>query len=372
MVRVSIHNTLSSNLRRTIFCHMQVTLLLYCALAVATPAVAQSDECPCTVGPSGRDEVADCDTQQIGDELPDCLPANVTILRLSGNLITQLDNTTFASLPDLMRVELYMNQISSVAADTFVNNPAVIQVFLNINNLTELLPGTFSYTPLLNSLYLDYNNLTQLDGSIFYNNTELTYLSAEYNLLTSLDRSSFAEVPSLRYLLLCGNRLEYVAGDAFADLPLLRELHLCENSLVQLEPGLFSPLPQLTILWLGSNSLVDLPLDAFVNGSSVIEYVFVENNALQALDAALVSGWPRLLGMRLYGNPWLCDCSLQPAVQWLSSQLWAGVPSGYCAAPPELQGQLLADAVPPLCCGADCNSTTTEESDTSTTASGQP
>lgn len=336
---------------------MQLTLVVLSALALSSAALAQSEDCPCAVGASGRDVVASCSDQGIGDQLPDCLPANVTILQLSGNLITQLDNQTFAALPDLARVEVYMNQISSVAADTFVNNPAVIQVFLNINNLTELPPGTFSYTPRLGSLYLDYNNLTQLDGSIFYNNTQLAYLSVEHNLLTRLERSAFAEVASLRYLLLCGNRLEFVAGDAFADLPLLRELHLCHNRLLTLEPGLFSPLPQLTILWLGDNRLVDLPADAFINGSSSIEYVFVENNALQSLDGQMVSGWSGLLGMRLYGNPWRCDCSLQPAVEALSA-LWGGVPGAYCQQPEQLQGQTLADAVLPLCCQGDCDNTT--------------
>lgn len=115
------------------------------------------------------------------------------------------------------------------------------------------------------------------------------YLDCQDRGLTSIPPEWPADV---QHLLLARNQLQVLRDGTFAHLKQLRSLDLQQNQISRVEDGAFSGLEQLHTLLL-------------------------QHNRLSALSEEALITLPRLRYLRLYSNPWLCDCQLDSLVRTL-------------------------------------------------------
>jgi Leucine-rich repeat (LRR) protein len=175
----------------------------------------------------------------------------ITNQRLKLLIESQQSKIDFISL---LEINLYDNQLTSLAADTFKSFPNLTVISLSSNHIISLDKDVFSKTPNLNLLFLDNNRLTTLDRSIFSKLRKLTVLYLDNNQITTVDRDIFSKLISLNELCLDHNRFAQIDHITFARLVNLTKLDLSHNHLKSpLDPGLFIPMTKLEKLNLSNN-----------------------------------------------------------------------------------------------------------------------
>ncbi|XP_041942036.1 leucine-rich repeat-containing protein 17 [Alosa sapidissima] len=152
-----------------------------------------------------------------------------------------------------------------------------------------------------------------------------TYLDCQDRGLTSIPPGWPEDT---QHLLLARNRLQVLRDGTFAHLKQLRSLDLQQNWISRVEDGAFAGLDQLHSLLL-------------------------QNNRLRSLSEEPLTALPRLRYLRLYSNPWACDCQLDSLVRTLQ------VPSNRqlgnfakCEEPEQLRGHKLKKLKADLLCEA--------------------
>ena len=172
---------------------------------------------------------------------------------------------------------------------------------------------------------------------------DIKVLSFEYNGLTYLGMDHFAGYPALQEIYFSNNRIDTIAPDAFRGLRNLQILDLSGNKLTSfptealkhtkyvrevnfkgnpikyiLEDDL-KHLPNLEIISFENNWLERIHPKAFA-GSKKLEEINLVNNELKSLSSEMEAQLPESLKfLRLYQNPWNCDCKLRWLRQWIAS-----------------------------------------------------
>ncbi|GAB6024945.1 hypothetical protein CHUAL_010046 [Chamberlinius hualienensis] len=119
----------------------------------------------------------------IEDIYPSTLPSDTTVLDLSGNSITELENSSLSRLIDLENLNFAHNEINIIH------------------------PGAFRGLNKLKFLNLSYNNLRAIDSNAFKGLPRLKRLYLSKNYLSRIPEGTFGELVSLRYIDLANNPL---------------------------------------------------------------------------------------------------------------------------------------------------------------------
>jgi hypothetical protein len=161
----------------------------------------------------------------------------------------------------------------------------------NLNNLPR---DMFVRAKLLNlqKVYLSNCRIGQIDDNALHGLTNLVELDLSHNLLTSIPSETFRDVPFLRDVTLAHNPIQKIESYAFRTLPSLVKLDLSHCELQSIAPKAFEGVEHLESLKLNGNQLSEL----------------------RPRTVETLSG---LHGIELHDNPWLCDCHLRAAKQWL-------------------------------------------------------
>lgn len=180
------------------------------------------------------------------------------------------------------------------------------------NNLQILPKETFRRAGLQNlqRVYLKSCRVGQIDDQAFKGLTNLIELDLSYNLLTFIPSGTFQDVPFLRDLILSNNPIQKIDSHAFQYIPGLVRLDLSHCELQMIAPKAFE----------GVESMESLKL----NG-----------NRLTELRPRTVETLRRLHGVELHDNPWLCDCRLRAAKEWLTENNIPYPISPVCSGGPE-------------------------------------
>ena len=184
------------------------------------------------------------------------------------------------------------------------------------NQLTLLGMDAFRNYRSLQEIYLAHNRIDAIAPDAFRGLTNLQMLDLEGNQLTFVPSQAFGHVSTVRILIMKNNPIRYVAADAFRHLRNIEELNFENCWLKGIHPDAFRRLNRLNEI-----NLV--------------------NNELKGLDAQTVLP-PSVNVVRLYRNPWRCDCRLRWLRRWISS---TGVNWDFahntptCAAPEAVQGR---------------------------------
>ncbi len=157
-------------------------------------------------------------TQQVQDTIVALLPgvdaaddvtaADLTVIKaltLRDQGITALKAGDFDGLSALIRLDLGINQLSTLPDDVFSGLSSLKLLNLSDNSLSSLSADTFSGLSSLTGLNLGNNQLSSLPANIFSGLSALNWLSLSSNQLSSLPDGLFSGLSSLNSLFLSNN-----------------------------------------------------------------------------------------------------------------------------------------------------------------------
>ncbi|EPQ17292.1 ATP-dependent RNA helicase DDX18 [Myotis brandtii] len=144
-------------------------------------------------------------------QIPPLAAPEVTSLELAGNSITSIPDEAFNGLPNLERLDLSKNSITSsgIGPEAFKHLKKLVHLNMNGNSLAELPP---ELPPTLEELRVSENKLRAIDEERLSGLSRLVTLELEGNNLseTNLNPLAFRPLKSLSYLRLGRNRFRII------------------------------------------------------------------------------------------------------------------------------------------------------------------
>lgn len=146
-------------------------------------------------------------------QIPKNISNNVDEIDLSNNNISQVDASSFASLPKLYKINLANNQIDDVEREAFRGAENLRIIDLTNNSLTQMQPETFHEASRLEQLWLAGNPIELPNIGPFLDQKGLKLLDLENCNLTNSDLQGelFKPLVVLKSLNLMNNFFEGVS-----------------------------------------------------------------------------------------------------------------------------------------------------------------
>ncbi|XP_009068858.1 PREDICTED: TLR4 interactor with leucine rich repeats-like [Acanthisitta chloris] len=151
-------------------------------------------------------------------------------------------------------------------------------------------------------------------------------------------RTLLMHFPFLRSLNLSSNAMPVLSPAVFSNLGALRLLDLSSCSITYLHMDTFEGLGNLNTLLLRNNSLQDLDAP-FLLPLKTLFHLDLQHNSLVSVDTWSLQLMEAVPQVHLEGNPWVCDCTVEPLQRWLQRRQALQVT---CMSPPGLWGQEIA------------------------------
>lgn len=267
----------------------------------------------------------------------------LTELDLSHNALTTLQHGSFSGLHSLETLRLSHNNIRTVQLHAFGGLNNLHTLHLSYNDLYQLCRPWLLAMTSLRELYLDNNHISVLQERTLDKHSSLLHLDISHNGLKRVADGGFVGLTGVKVLNASDNELEVIPTVELQrmvslDILLMDSIgvtrlrrgdlsHLSVSSLsLSFLPRLqvvhqdaFSNLTRLRTLQLHDNpNLIFIHPRAF-QGVPLLHRVFVHNNQLVTLSAAIRDSLPMLDELHVYHNPLHCDCN----ILWLKRDLLA-------------------------------------------------
>ena len=189
--------------------------------------------------------------------LPASIRTDTTLLDLSHNQLTSLEDLSRVHLPQLRHLDVSHNSVRELDQQALSGLASLHSVDLSHNQMTVIWDRAFVHLTALTSLKLDHNGLNDsVTAEAFLGLSHLSHLDLSHNLLHVL-HNAFSHLPRLTWLSLSSNRLHQLQAGAMLGLHTLTYLDLTFNHLQMtsqsLPPGVFAPLSSLHDLHLHHN-----------------------------------------------------------------------------------------------------------------------
>jgi Leucine-rich repeat (LRR) protein len=225
---------------------------------------------------------------------------NLTVLRVIGNNLEQLDEDLFKSLTKLVSLDLSKNPLKRIQSKLFANLAALNELMLLGCQLFDLEPNTFHGLGNLNALILRSNKLTHLNEASFKGLKNLTQLDLRSNQLTEINEETFEDTCNLSRLELADNKLIDIRFGLNNQIGLqqLKCLNLSENKLEKFEINLRN-LEELDLTF--NRTLTRLRPGAYEN-LSYLKRLDLCNCSLKVVDANTFEGLLNLEHLNLAQN----------------------------------------------------------------------
>ncbi|ALC45109.1 CG5195 [Drosophila busckii] len=251
---------------------------------------------------------------------------NVVEIRLSNNLIAELQQGTFKQLPKLQYLDLSSNEISSVQPGALQQLDELQEFVLADNKLVELKDHVFEQLPTLLASHFQYNKLRFISPESFHNANSLVFLNLSNNQFRNLENTGLRSMRNLEVLDLSTNGVKLVSTMPLKSLNWLVELKMDNNQICRIQGSPFETMPRLRVLSMRNNQLRTIKERTFRNLRGNIAILDVD------------------------GNPIDCNCEMQWLSVWLQETNFPYGPGPKCQ-----DGRLLRAArmERSLCAGLD-------------------
>uniref|UniRef100_A0A146LFE4 Protein toll n=3 Tax=Lygus hesperus TaxID=30085 RepID=A0A146LFE4_LYGHE len=232
-------------------------------------------------------------------------------LDLGDNLITEVLNTSFANMRELVGLRLIENNLTNITKGVFDKMPSLRILNLSSNKLQRVEPGTFDENKNLLAIRLDGNYLTEING-LFGKLPNLVWLNISENLLQWFD---YAHIPTgLQWLDIHSNQITEL-GNYFE---IESQLHLTtfdasNNKLTEITG---SAIPDsVEILNLSNNLIGKVQSYTFFKKPNLTRVDLIGNQikilTQNSLRISTIPEGKQLPEFYIGGNPFQCDCTMQ-------------------------------------------------------------
>ncbi|XP_003468302.1 extracellular matrix protein 2 isoform X2 [Cavia porcellus] len=230
--------------------------------------------------------------------IPPLMAPEITNLELAGNAISSIPNEAFNGLPNLERLDLSKNNITSsaIGPEAFKLLKKLVRLNMDENNLVHIPSGLPST---LEELNVNENNLQAIDEESFSDLDQLVSLELEGNNLSeaNVDPLAFKPLKSLSYLRLGKNKFRIIPQGLPAT---IEELHLANNQIEEITEICFNHTKKINVIVLRYNKIEEsriAPL-AWINQEN-LESIDLSYNKLYSVPSYLPKS---LLHLVLMGN----------------------------------------------------------------------
>ena len=208
----------------------------------------------------------------VGSNLRQMEMLRLEVLQVSGNNLTDLEESTFHGFPSLNFLAADKCHITSLPTEIFRRNPHLTVIRLSDNFLTWIPDAVFTggeetsqsslstkpSPPSLRELHLRHNKLRNFPYKPLTNATSLTVLTLAGNRINSLDMNRI-RLPRLKQFDMNDNRLSKITGLGLSrSMPSLEVADFGENSLSRLNDDYLKNVT-LTQINFGGNGLQKIP-----------------------------------------------------------------------------------------------------------------
>lgn len=179
----------------------------------------------------------------------------------------ELNEQAFASLNELIELNLSYNNIWSTKIETFCPLYSLKTLNLTNNHLQNIKTIGFSESLqeqnlsvrscnlVIETLDLSYNDLIVVTDNSLSKLRSLSKLLLQNNAISTLEDGALEGLLSLQVLNLSSNFMNTLPPDLFSNAKFLKEINVSNNTINNLPPGLFEGLEQLQTLDLSYNEL---------------------------------------------------------------------------------------------------------------------
>ncbi|XP_032184988.1 toll-like receptor 3 [Mustela erminea] len=203
-----------------------------------------------------RHEVADCSHLKL-TQVPDDLPANITVLNLTHNQLRRLPAANFTRYSQLTILDGGYNSISKLESELCQKLPLLESLNLQHNELSHLSDQTFAFCMNLTELHLMSNSIKNIQNNPFQSLKNLIKLDLSHNGLSSTKLGSQLQLENLQELLLSNNKIKVLRPEEldFLGNSSLKKLELSSNPIKEISPGCFHAIGKLFGLSLNNAQL---------------------------------------------------------------------------------------------------------------------
>ncbi|EFN86808.1 protein toll [Harpegnathos saltator] len=227
---------------------------------------------------------------------------NLKKLILSNNMISDLDGSLLANLPNLIELNLMENNLN-LPVGFFDYTPNLERLELGGNNMQSIELGTFDNLKKLELLNLWKNNFTEFPLGIFDYLVALRGFDINGNDIVSLPENIFAKLKNLEAINLSRNYFTELPRDLLRNNTKLLNVTISQNraNLTTLPSGFFSNYTQLKVLKLTWNDFTTLPEDLFW-GTFSLTQISLTKNRLKSLPQYIFRDARQLKSLELDMN----------------------------------------------------------------------
>lgn len=312
--------------------------------------------------------------------------------------ITDIQTPTFIDVPNIFRLDLSWNEITSEALppDVFRGpykttgyEPIKLrELDLSHNKISSLDRILFEHTPEITKLNLGYNILKSMDTATVVaisSASTLEFLDLSYNDLETFPSVLLKNLIALKTLFLQGNKLKAIPSNLsligrtlenfnfannpikrltetnFNGLKILNTLNISSmNDLSIIEKGTFSHLESLEYLYCSRNTYLNsMDIDGLLHCRNLtildvsycqLETVDIDVDLSSELPKNFTAQWPKLQMIHVVGNPWTCDCKLMKILEFCGKEIFKNDIHARCHWPFGLSGNRISNLTSQFVC----------------------
>ncbi|XP_068940536.1 extracellular matrix protein 2 isoform X2 [Petaurus breviceps papuanus] len=231
-------------------------------------------------------------------KIPHIIDPELASLELVGNSISCIPDKVFHGIPNLKRLDLRKNTITSsgIGPNAFKHLKKLTHLYLDGNNLVQFPPAL---PPRLQELKINENNLQAIDEDSLAGLQQLIVLELEGNQLSesNVSPSAFALLKSLSYLRLGKNQFRIIPQGLPAS---IEELYLENNQIEEIKETSFNHTRNINAIILHHNKIEENRIDplAWIHHEN-LESIDLSYNKLYHVPSYLPTS---LLHLVLVGN----------------------------------------------------------------------